>query len=91
MSSVKREISVWVRDGIVQANRLVNGTSKITNLSDSGASTPQIAINSLGDAIVVWSLSTAGASKIQYTYYTKLLINGRRHQTFQPVMQVLLK
>ena len=32
MTSVKKAISVWVEDGIVQANNLVDGISTITNL-----------------------------------------------------------
>ena len=74
MGSVSKEIYVWVRDGIVQADNLVNGVSKITNLSAVGgnASSPQIAIDNLGNAIAVWSRSNGSNNTIiqarRYTY-----------------------
>jgi hypothetical protein len=74
MGSVSKEISVWVRGGIVQADNLVNGVSKITNLSAVGgnASSPQIAIDNLGNAIAVWSRSNGSNNTIiqasRYTY-----------------------
>jgi hypothetical protein len=72
MVSVAKAISVWVRDGIIQADNIVNGVSTITNLSVNGrnASIPQIAIDSLGNAIAVWTLNNGTNTIIQASHYT---------------------
>jgi hypothetical protein len=71
MLSVAKAISVWVRNDIVQADSLVNGTTTIHDLSSSGGNVPQIAIDKLGNAIAVWQLYSDSTSIIQASYHNK--------------------
>jgi hypothetical protein len=71
MISVEKAISVWNSNDGIQAATIVDGASTITNLSSSTypISSPEIAIDGLGNAIAVWVQDTPGTIKI--SYYTK--------------------
>jgi hypothetical protein len=71
MVSVAKAISVWQRNGIVQADSFVNGTTTIHDLSSSGGDFPQISIDRLGNAIAVWQLNSGSNSIIQASYHNK--------------------
>jgi microcompartment protein CcmK/EutM len=70
MVSVEKAIVVWESGGKAQADNLRNGGSTITDLSDIGE-TPQIAMDSFGNAISVWKKSEMSRYIIQAKYYNK--------------------
>jgi hypothetical protein len=79
MDSVGNDMAVWDQnDGtttVIQSsyyNKLGNNWNQYTLSSNLyNSSTPQISMNSSGDAIAVWKLLNAGVGRIQARYYIK--------------------